>query len=373
MTRGRGQPAGLAQRSHSTPSTGSTRAAPPWRRVRLWACAGVAVAVIAAGGVAAWGATQLAPVAPSPSAVVEVDIPAGAGTAAIADLLHGRGLIRSPRAFRLLARWLGLDGRLQVGEYALSADMTPRAILDRLAHGRVITVSFTVPEGYTVRRLASLLAERGLADAAAFLAVAKDASFLPPSAFAAGGAAADVMFPLEGYLFPDTYVVPRRAGPEGIARAMTARFEQVLAPYTARMAELKLTLPQVLTLAAIVEKEARVPAERATISAVFHNRLKRGMALEACPTVKYALDIADDVPSVALTYAELDFDSPYNTYRNPGLPPGPICNPGEAAIRAALYPEASDYLFFVAKPDGSHAFSRTYAEHLAQVRRWQGQ
>lgn len=329
---------------------------------RTWVQVVLAVlgVLVLAGAGTAWWAWQeyekrLEPVAAGTEETVLVTIPPGASTGDIAALLHEQNLIRDPLAFRLYARQHQLDQSLRAGEYQLSPGMDVATLLDTLIHGTVVTYPFTVPEGLTVVQTADLLAELGLVDRDRFLALARDPSFLP----AGIELAADVLEPLEGYLFPDTYHIPRGYGEADIIRMMVQRFEQVMdEELRARAAELGMTVHEITTLASIVEKEA-TSKDRAGVASVFHNRLAIDMKLDSCATINYVLD----EPKLILTYADLETESPYNTYLHTGLPPGPIANPGEAALRAALYPDETDYFYFVVKADGGHAFASNYSEH----------
>lgn len=301
---------------------------------------------------------QLAPVEPGSGRVVVVEIPRGASSGLVGAILEREGLVRSGLVFRLYSRWKHLDVSLKPGEYQLSPELSLPEIAAKISRGEVTTYSFTVPEGLTVEQIADLLAGEKLVDRDKFLEAARKsrlaADFVP--------AGAKVKEPMEGYLFPETYQVTKGASEEDIIALMFRGFTRVFTPeLQARAKELGYSVHEIVTLASIIEEEARVPEERATISAVYHNRLRIGMKLDADPTVRYALP----EPKERLLYKDLEINSPYNTYRYPGLPPGPISNPGEAAIRAALFPADVDYLYFVAKGDGSggHYFARTLAEH----------
>ncbi len=289
-----------------------------------------------------------------------VGIPGGQSMARTAAALHRLGVIREPLKFRLLARLHGDDRRIKAGEYLLSGTLAPREILDILVGGRVRRQRITIAEGQNVAQIAALVASAGLASAEAFQAAATD-----PTALAAAGIQADS---LEGYLFPETYFFTATDTAANMVAAMVARFRQVFRPeWTARAAEMGWTVHQVVTLASIIEKETGAAAERALISGVFHNRLRRGMRLESDPTVIYGIADFDG----NLTRCHLETPTAYNTYRISGLPPGPIANPGAAAIAAALFPEETDALYFVSRNDGTHVFSRTYGEHLEAVDRYQ--
>lgn len=320
---------------------------------------------VAVSGLVAWNVYQdrLRPVLPDSDGRQVISVPEGASTDAIARMLAERGLIRDPLAFRLYARSRGLDGRLRAGEFELSPRMDVPTVVEQLVSGPTVTYPFTIPEGYTVVQIADLLAGKGLVDRERFLRLARDPRFRP-SDLPSG---AQVKEPLEGYLFPDTYRIPRGATEEQILTIMRDRLDRVLTPQIrAAAAQRNLTVHQLLTLASVIEKEATV-GDRALVSAVFHNRLRRSMKLDSCATINYVLER----PKLILTYEDLDIPSPYNTYRHPGLPPGPIANPGEAAIRAALAPADVPYLYFVAKSATEHAFATTFDEHRANQARFQ--
>lgn len=288
----------------------------------------------------------------------------GATTASVAAQLRALGLVRSATAFRLYVRWAGAGSELRPGRYLLSPDMDMGRLLAELKQGQPANNSFTVPEGYTLEEIANLLAAHGfVASAREFVSAADQsplaAAYLPPRA--------PLRHPLEGYLFPDTYQVDPDVTVAQLLALMVQRTERAVTPaYRQRAAALGLSVHQLLTLASIVETEAKLDSERPLIASVYENRLKLGMRLDADPTLQYA---ASKPPGVPPDAADLRLDSPYNTYRHTGLPPGPIANPGDAALRAVLYPAATDYLYFVARADqsGAHVFSRTLAEHNAAV------
>lgn len=320
------------------------------------------VAALGGWGLVRWGAGLLQPVAPGAQNVVSFEVPPGASTREVAEALAARGLIRHPLAFRVYARRRNLDGQIRPGEYRLGPGMDVAAILDKLTRGETVVYRFTIPEGFTVAQVAELLARQGVVDRERFLAAARASTlnreWLPPGA--------PVREPLEGYLFPFTYEYRPGVTPEAILALMVERLRTTLKPaYLQRAAELKLSVHQLLTLAAIVEREARLPGERARIAGVYWNRLRRDMRLDADPTVAYALNKSGE----ELSRQDLEVDDPYNTYRYKGLPPGPIANPGEAAIQAVLWPEEHNYLFFVARAggQGEHLFSVTLAEHEEKV------
>jgi UPF0755 protein len=324
------------------------------RRLLLLLLAG---ALALAGAFAVFG-VQLRPVDGAAASQIVV-IPRGASVTAIGERLGASGLIRSPAAFIVAARLRGVSARLQSGEYALSPAMSTLEILDRLTRGQVLLHRVTIPEGYTTAQIARALAGRTLADRAAFERTARREGGRFPHAWLGG------RVDLEGYLFPDTYLLPRGLPPGDILARFLARFEERVVPGSLPQ-DATITLHEAVIIASMIEREARLPAERPVIAGVITNRLKRGWPLEIDATVLYALGRT----SGPLTTADLQVDSPYNTYRRPGLPLGPICNPGLAAIAAALRPARVPYVFYVLRPDGSHEFSRTFEEHQRAMRRF---
>jgi UPF0755 protein len=284
----------------------------------------------------------------------------GSSLGQVARALEEQGVVRSHRVLAFLGRYRGLDRHLRSGEYELSPAMSPFEILAMFAEGRVKTYEVVLPEGITSAEIARRLAAQGLVDPNAFLAFTRD----PGSAEALG-----VEGPgLEGYLFPDTYRLPRGLSPREIARTLVARFQQVWDTLAPEAAERGVSQREVVTIASIVEKETALPAERPRVASVYWNRLARHMRLEADPTVIYGIPNFDG----NLRRADLENEhNPYNTYRIAGLPPGPIANPGEASLRAAVEPEQTDYLFFVSRNDGSHVFTRRYEDHAREVNRLQ--
>jgi UPF0755 protein len=284
----------------------------------------------------------------------------GAALGSIASRLEEQGLIRNARVFAALARYRDLDTALHAGEYLVSPAWDANAVLDLLVSGRVRTWPLVIPEGLRSDEIAERLQQAGLGSAAAFLAAAKD----PALAKDLGIPAAE----LEGYLFPDTYRLPRGLSGREIARVMVEQFERVWSDIAPLAQDSELDRHQIVTLASIVEKETGAAAERPLIAAVFLNRLERGMRLETDPTVIFGIPDFDG--NLRRTHLE-DASNPYNTYRIRGLPPGPIASPGRDALLAVVQPADSDYLFFVAKGDGTHQFSVTYADHDRAVDRYQ--
>ncbi|OAG28236.1 endolytic transglycosylase MltG [Thermodesulfatator autotrophicus] len=274
----------------------------------------------------------------------------------VATLLEREGLIKNKWIFIFEAYLRGLTEKIKAGEYELDPRNPPRKILETLVKGRVVTHYVTIPEGYNIYEIARLLDKAGLCPREEFLKVVKDKELLK-ELHVPGETA-------EGFLFPDTYAFWRGISCRLIVATMIKHFWEVWnQEFASRAEELGLSVKEVVTLASIVEKEAVVPHERPIIASVFWNRLKRGMRLQADPTVRYAVKRFYS----RLRYRDLRYRHPYNTYIYPGLPPGPICNPGRDSIKAVLYPAKTDYLYFVSKGDGTHHFSRTLREHERAV------
>jgi UPF0755 protein len=292
-----------------------------------------------------------------------VEVPQGAGSRAISDRLARAGVVRDPWTFRL-ALWLSGQGRhLKAGEYRFDRAMSPAEVVDKMARGDVYAIIVTFPEGLTIGEMSRIFEDRGFGPASAFVNATKDVApirNLDPTAR-----------DLEGYLFPDTYALARSTDGPKLVRQMVAGFERVLTPRLREAAANQgLTVRQLVTLASIVEKETARPDERPIVAAVYSNRLRIGMALQCDPTVIYALVRAHRYDG-NLHKDDLSFNSPYNTYRYPGLPPGPIASPGRGSLEAAASPADSDYLYFVSRNDGSHEFARTLDEHNRNVQKFQ--
>lgn len=298
---------------------------------------------------------------------VAVYIPLNSSTAKIAAILQEEDLIRNAFFFRLYARYRGCETRFRAGRYHLSPGMTLDEILTSLQQGVIHAegARFTIPEGFTLEQIAALLAREGLVIEKDFMEVCSNFRPVAPHFEFLATASNEVQYALEGYLFPDTYEVDATATPIEIIEIMLKRFGEVFdEDFRRRAGELGLSIHEAVTLASLVEREARVPEERPLISAVFHNRLQSEnmVFLQSCATVQYVLgEVKPD-----LTNEDLEIDSPYNTYLYPHLPPGPIASPGREALSAALYPADVDYLFFVYKDDGSgtHYFTTTLQEHI---------
>lgn len=291
---------------------------------------------------------------------VTLEIKRGQRFETVADMLSEKRVITHPLKFKIIARYTGHDKTMKFGEYRLYPAMTPLGILKRFTKGDVLLHRVTVPEGFNCQEVASRLESLGLCDRKAFLAKANDPEFTRQLKIPADT--------VEGYLFPDTYYFEKAPSPETIILTMVSRFRKAFSPeWVNRAAEIGLSVHEIVTLASIIEKETGSAEERPIISSVFHNRLKRGMRLDSDPTVIYGIEKFDG----NLTRSNLREKTPYNTYVISGLPPSPIDNPGLAALKAALYPADTKYLFFVAKPDRTHFFSKTYSEHSQAVREYQ--
>lgn len=294
-----------------------------------------------------------------------VIVPPGASFSAVRDTLVEHHLLASPRWFTLVARVRGLDRSVQAGTYDIQPGASALHILTMLAEGREAMEGITVPEGLTILDLAQLFAGRLALSAEAFERAAQDSNLVrrhSPTGVS-----------LEGYLFPETYTVPVGIEATRLVTLMAEEFERHWRPeWYARLDTLGLSRDQVLALASIVEGEARIGSERATISGVYHNRLRQGMRLQADPTVQYAIQQATGRRKPRLLLRDYEFPSDYNTYLIEGLPPGPVSSPGLPSIEAALYPADVPWLYFVADSTGHHVFTRTYQEHLAAITRIRG-
>jgi UPF0755 protein len=331
------------------------------KRIILW---GVLVLVAVAAAGAAWFYSSLTrPYKGYAEAEIFVEIPSGTGTAAMARRLAEAGVVRSPEVFRAAVWMRGSARRLQAGEYRFDRSMSPTEVVDKIARGDVYVRSLTFREGLTIREMARVFEDAAFGSAADFIEAAKNTALikgLDPEAK-----------DLEGYLFPDTYTLPRKATAAQLVERMVARFERVLTPELREQAAARgLSVRELVTLASLVEKETAKPEERPIVAGVYTNRLRIGMGLQCDPTVIYALMLAGRYDG-NIRRADLQIDSPYNTYRYAGLPPGPIAAPGAASLQAAANPADVPYLYFVSRNDGSHVFSTTLEEHNRNVYEYQ--
>ncbi len=291
-----------------------------------------------------------------------VDLPAGANTRAIGARLVEAGVVRDALTFRLALWRSGVSRQLKAGEYRFDRPMSALDVVRKIARGEVYLRSITFPEGLTIDDMAVLFEAHGFGPAASFRAAAADRTLvadLDPQAR-----------DLEGYLFPETYALPRRSSASDLVRMMVRRFHQVFAPLRDEAAAEGHSVREVVTLASIIEKETARPDERPLVAAVYVNRLRIGMGLQCDPTVIYGLRRAGRYTG-NLNHESLTWDSPYNTYLHRGLPPGPIAAPGRSSLEAAVHPARADYLYFVSRNDGSHVFARTLEEHNRNVFRYQ--
>jgi peptidoglycan lytic transglycosylase G len=325
-------------------------------RIAAYALAAVVLVGVTLGAVAD---SLLRPLADQ-GAEVLFEVKRGESLRAIATRLEQHRIVRDARATTWWARLLGKAEQLHAGQYWLSPALSSAEIIDRIAAGRVATWEVVIPEGLTAAEIGERLAARGIVDETAFTAAAADPSLARELDIPAAS--------LEGYLFPETYRLPRgRTGPE-VVRVLVAQFRAAWDQVEARAAERGLSMHQVVTLASIVEKETGVPSERPMIASVFANRLRLNMRLESDPTVIYGIAGFDG----NLHRSDLEnAGNAYNTYQHAGLPPGPISNPGLDALRAVVDPAQSKLLYFVSRNDGTHEFSETYAQHVAAVDRYQ--
>jgi len=274
-----------------------------------------------------------------------INIPPGSNAQEIVHILEENQVIRENNyIFRVLIKLSKLEERLKYGEYNLSPAMDMFQILEKLVRGEVILYKITIPEGYTCTQIAELLEKKEILEQESFLNLVKNGEKS-----------------WEGYLFPDTYEVPKGYGSENMLKLLLSNFNHLVDKKLKDKAEeIGFSMDEIITLASIIEKETKFTEEMKRVSAVFHNRLKKDMKLQSCATIQYILV----KPKEKLEESDLKIDSPYNTYLYPGLPPGPICNPGLDPIKAALEPADEDYLYFVLGEDGRHIFSKTYEEHL---------
>ena len=292
-----------------------------------------------------------------------VEIPQGAASAEIRRRLLEAGVVSDEATLRTALWWSGRSRSLQAGEYRFDQPMSALAVIEKIASGDVYTQRLTFPEGLTIAEMAKVFESRGFGPAREFVKAASDGSLVKDL----DAKASD----LEGYLFPETYPLPRRANASRVVGMMVDRFRSLYdETLRARAKELGMTTRQVVTLASLIEKETARADERPLVAAVYRNRMMRGMGMQADPTVVYALMKAGKYNG-NIRREDLSFDSPYNTYRYPGLPPGPIAAPGRASIDAALAPAEVPYLYFVSRNDGSHVFATTLTEHNANVYQYQ--
>ena len=327
---------------------------------RLLIIALVTLLLLGAGGGAAWFKINqlLSPASPASKTAI-INIPQGVSVAEIGRILQKAGMIRSAEAFRYLAAYNKTGINIKAGEHKLDASLSTPEILLKLTKGSYKLYRLTVPEGLTFKEIADLAGKTGLVSRDEFLSLCKDRDFIKSQ-----GLDDET---LEGYLFPETYFFTKGTSTRKIVQTMVDHFWKVWKKYQDEASLKGFSRKEVVTLASIVEKETGAAEERPMVAAVFLNRLKKGMRLETDPTVIYGVPNFDG----NLTQKHLKTPTPYNTYIIPGLPPGPIANPGEASIEAIIHPADVKYLFFVSKNDGSHHFSRNLRDHINAVNKYQ--
>jgi UPF0755 protein len=327
----------------------------------------VLIAVVAAGVMgASMYRRSMEPFKGYPSEELFVEIPVGSSAPDIGRRLVEAGVVRDLLTFRITLWRSGQARSLRAGEYRFDRPMTAKEVVDKISQGEVYERRVTFPEGLIIPEMAALYELRGLGTAAAFVKAARN-----PSRVATFDPKAK---DLEGYLFPETYSLPRGTPPERLIELMVDRFEEAFPPEFRQAVEARgLTVREAVVLASLVEKETARDDERPIVAAVYLNRLRIGMPMQCDPTVIYALRKAGKYKDNNLRREDLDFDSPYNTYRYPGLPPGPIAAPGRASLAAVANPALVDYLYFVSRNDGSHVFATTLREHNRNVQEFQVQ
>ncbi|HBW37074.1 endolytic transglycosylase MltG [Desulfosporosinus sp. BICA1-9] len=316
-------------------------------------------------GLLSWWSWAIKPYSTTDNSV-KITIAPGTTAAQLAGELEQRQLIRSAWAFRYLARVRNDEFKLYVGDYQLAPMMSPEEMINRLTKGATMLDAqrVTIPEGYTTEQIIDLLVQKGISNKTDLTKVITEDTY--PYSFLKNTPKG--VHRLEGYLFPNTYEISRQSSPHAIIDIFLKQFEKELtSDVQTQLDSKKFSVSEWVTLASLVEKEAVKESDRPLIAAVFLNRLKINQPLQSCATIQFLLG----TPKPVLYEKDLQIPSPYNTYLHPGLPPGPIANPGHASLEAVLNPAKTDFLYFVAKKDGYHAFAKTYAEHLKNVKLYQ--
>ncbi|WP_336780279.1 endolytic transglycosylase MltG [Paenibacillus illinoisensis] len=328
----------------------------------------ILVIVVGGAGAAVWN--MMRPVSDSAEPVV-FEIKSGSGTSQIADQLEQEGLIRSGLAFKGYLKWKNQGSSFMAGTYSMNPGVSYDEIISKLNSGEVVPeemVKFTIPEGYTVLQMADKLSAEGVVDREEFIKLANDPSSFDVDIIKDIPVDEELRYALEGYLFPETYELKKDSSTHDVMQRMLEEFQtkiNTIPDLDSKLKARNLSLHELLTIASLVEREVVVDEERALVAGVIDNRIKQDMKLEIDATVQYLLD----KPKARLLFKDLKVQSPYNSYLNKGLPPGPIASPSLESIEAALAPEASDYLFYVTKKDGSseHLFAKTYKEHQQNI------
>ena len=320
------------------------------------------LALLGGGGMVWWNGITAPPTTDPNAKSISIQIESGKTVQAIGQELETKGAIKSQLAWKLLTSWQAKQGKgsPQKGSYEISPNQPLSAVAAQIMEGKVVLSGFTIREGWNIKQMGDYFEKKGLFKATDFIAATKE---IPRDKFPW---LPEGLPHLEGFLFPETYKVPTETiTPKGVVTQMLKQFEQIALPeYQKSTATNKLSLLKWVSLSSVVEKEAVVPIERPKIAGVFTTRLAKNMRLESDPTVEYGLGIKQTADR-PLSFAEVKRPNPYNTYMNPGIPPGPIASPGIGSLKAVLNPDSTDLLFFVAKYDGTHIFSKTLSEHVA--------
>ncbi|WP_409341587.1 endolytic transglycosylase MltG [Paenibacillus sp. MBLB4367] len=331
------------------------------------------ILALAAGSAVFYAWNGLQPVSASDQPV-RIAIPTGTSTNEIAAKLEEQGMIKNSTLFVYYLRYQKQGSRFQAGEYEMKPGMTLDEIIEKLNEGETVkeeVVRFTIPEGFTVRQIAERLGEQGLVDAEGFLKMTNEKHTLPNNWVADIPDQPDIAYRLEGYLFPETYEMKKGSTAEDILKRLVSEWDRKLnelpSGWPDQMKQRGLTFHQLLTIASLIEREVVLEQERPVVAGVIYNRLDKKMPLQIDATVQYALG----KPKERLLEKDLFVESPYNTYAHDGLPPGPIASPSLSSVKAALYPEKTNYLFYVTKKDGSqgHLFAETFDEHKKNIER----
>ena len=326
------------------------------QRARRWIALGVALFLVLSIFLIIYAKSPI----DDRAVVATVYIPKGAGFLEIVDILDQAGMVKNKVFFTLLALFKGVAGQIKAGEYELVTSMSPDAMTDKLVRGDIRIHKVTIPEDYTLKQIADLLVGDNLVSEENFISVTTDPVFLASLNVDANSA--------EGYLYPDTYFFNRGMTTREIVSTMVNRFREKVTPQMIERAKaLGMNTTEFVTLASLIGKESGDEDEKPQVSAVFHNRLKKRMRLQSDPTTVYSRDAYRSV----VRRKDLDNDTPYNTYKIRGLPPGPIANPGIDSLQAALNPAPVNYLYFVSKNDGTHIFSSNLAAHTQAILKYQ--
>lgn len=338
----------------------------PAKTTPKWLFISAPIALLTGGIGLLWWNNITAPPATDPHAkIIQIQVKPGASAQSVGKELAAKGVIKSELGWKLWTSWQAKQGKgaPQIGTYDLSPAQPLSVIAAQVSEGKVVQSGFIIREGWNIKQMGEYFEKKGLFKADDFIAATKE---IPKDKFPW---LPDGITQLEGFLFPETYQVPTESiTPQGVVTQMLKQFEQVALPeYQKVAATQKLSLLQWVSLASVVEKEAVVSAERPQIAGVFTTRLAKNMRLESDPTVEYGLGIKQTADR-PLTFAEVKRPNPYNTYLNAGIPPGPIASPGIGSLKAVLAPDRTDLLFFVAKYDGTHIFSKTLSEHVAATK-----